>query len=45
MNDAPKQNIHREMAEGKFCVLRFDQAEAGANVFNLETLAELRLGH
>ena len=34
-------NIHREMADGKFCVLRFDQAEAGANVFNLETLAEL----
>jgi len=34
-------NIHREMADGKFCVLRLDQAESGANVFNLETLAEL----
>jgi 3-hydroxyacyl-CoA dehydrogenase/enoyl-CoA hydratase/3-hydroxybutyryl-CoA epimerase len=41
MKDAPKKNIHREMADGKFCVLRFDQAEAGANVFNLETLEEL----
>ena len=34
-------NIQREMVEGKFCVLRFDQAGAGANVFNLDTLAEL----
>jgi 3-hydroxyacyl-CoA dehydrogenase / enoyl-CoA hydratase / 3-hydroxybutyryl-CoA epimerase len=41
MKDAPKQNIQREIADGKFCVLRFDQAESGANVFNLETLAEL----
>jgi hypothetical protein len=34
-------NIHREIVEGRFCVLRFDQAESGANVFNLETLVEL----
>ena len=34
-------NIYREMADGKFCVLRLDQAESGANVFNLETLVEL----
>jgi 3-hydroxyacyl-CoA dehydrogenase / enoyl-CoA hydratase / 3-hydroxybutyryl-CoA epimerase len=34
-------NIHREMVDGKFCVLRLDQAESGANVFNLETLVEL----
>ena len=34
-------NIHREIVDGKFCVLRFDQADAGANVFNLETLGEL----
>lgn len=34
-------NIHREMADGKFCVLRFDQAGSGANVFNLDTLSEL----
>lgn len=41
MKDAPNNNIHREMVEGKFCILRLDQAESGANVFNLETLAEL----
>jgi len=41
MKDAPQKNIQREMADGKFCVLRLDQAESGANVFNLETLAEL----
>jgi 3-hydroxyacyl-CoA dehydrogenase/enoyl-CoA hydratase/3-hydroxybutyryl-CoA epimerase len=34
-------NIYREMVDGKFCVLRLDQAESGANVFNLETLVEL----
>jgi 3-hydroxyacyl-CoA dehydrogenase / enoyl-CoA hydratase / 3-hydroxybutyryl-CoA epimerase len=34
-------NINRELVDGKFCVLRFDQAGTGANVFNLETLAEL----
>jgi 3-hydroxyacyl-CoA dehydrogenase / enoyl-CoA hydratase / 3-hydroxybutyryl-CoA epimerase len=34
-------NIQREMVDGKFCILRFDQAGAGANVFNLETLTEL----
>jgi len=34
-------NIQREIVDGKFCVLRFDQADAGANVFNLETLTEL----
>ncbi|MCE0521771.1 MAG: 3-hydroxyacyl-CoA dehydrogenase NAD-binding domain-containing protein [Methylacidiphilales bacterium] len=34
-------NIEREMIDGKFCLLRFNQAESGANVFNLETLAEL----
>jgi 3-hydroxyacyl-CoA dehydrogenase/enoyl-CoA hydratase/3-hydroxybutyryl-CoA epimerase len=34
-------NIHRETADGKFCILRFDQAESKANVFNLETLVEL----
>ena len=34
-------NIQREIVDGKFCVLRFDQAGSGANVFNLETLAEL----
>jgi len=34
-------NINREMVDGKFCVLRLDQAGSGANVFNLETLAEL----
>ena len=36
MND-----IQRELIHGKFCVLRFDQAGSGANVFNLETLSEL----
>lgn len=34
-------NIQREIIEGKFCILRFDQAGSGANVFSLETLAEL----
>ena len=34
-------NIHREIVDEKFCVLRFDQADAKANLFNLETLAEL----
>jgi 3-hydroxyacyl-CoA dehydrogenase / enoyl-CoA hydratase / 3-hydroxybutyryl-CoA epimerase len=34
-------NFYREIVEGKFCVLRLDQAESGANVFNLETLVEL----
>ncbi len=34
-------NTHREIVDGRFCVLRFDQAESGANVFNLETLTEL----
>ncbi len=34
-------NIQREIIDGKFCVLRFDQTGSGANVFNLETLAEL----
>jgi len=34
-------HIKREIVDGKFCVLRFDQADAKANLFNLETLAEL----
>src|SRR5260221_11921507 len=34
-------NIYREIVDGKFCVLRFDQANVSANFFNLETLAEL----
>ena len=34
-------HIQREIVEGKFCVLRFDQAGSGANVFNLDTLTEL----
>jgi len=34
-------NITREIVDGKFCVLRLDQAGSGANVFNLATLAEL----
>ena len=34
-------NIQREIIDGKFCVLRFDQAGSSANVFNLDTLAEL----
>ena len=34
-------NIHRDIVGGKYCVLRFDQAESSANVFNLQTLAEL----
>lgn len=34
-------NIRREIVDDKFCVLRFDHADASANIFNLETLAEL----
>jgi 3-hydroxyacyl-CoA dehydrogenase/enoyl-CoA hydratase/3-hydroxybutyryl-CoA epimerase len=34
-------NINRETVDGKFCVLRLDQADSGANVFSLETLGEL----
>ena len=36
MND-----IHRDITVDQFCVLRFDQAGASANLFNPETLAEL----
>jgi 3-hydroxyacyl-CoA dehydrogenase/enoyl-CoA hydratase/3-hydroxybutyryl-CoA epimerase len=36
MND-----IHRELVDGKYCVLRFDQAGSSANLFSPETLAEL----
>ena len=34
-------NIHRDIVDGKYCVLRFDQADSSANVFNLERLVEL----
>ena len=34
-------NINRELVDGKFCVLHFDQGGSGANVFTLDTLAEL----
>jgi 3-hydroxyacyl-CoA dehydrogenase / enoyl-CoA hydratase / 3-hydroxybutyryl-CoA epimerase len=34
-------HFHREIVEGRFCVLRLDQAGSDANVFNLETLVEL----
>ncbi len=34
-------NIHREIVDGKFCVLKFDQPGTKANLFNLETLTEL----
>lgn len=36
MND-----IHREIIDGHFCVLRFDQAGSAVNLFSPETLAEL----
>lgn len=41
MKDVPSKNIQREIVDEKFCVLRFDQADAKANIFNQNTLAEL----
>jgi 3-hydroxyacyl-CoA dehydrogenase/enoyl-CoA hydratase/3-hydroxybutyryl-CoA epimerase len=34
-------NIQREIVDGSICVLRFDQTDASANIFNPETLTEL----
>lgn len=33
--------IHREIAEDAICVLRFDRAESGANIFDAATMREL----